>query len=164
MVLRRGLCEGPAQEARKKLQQVIVGDVERIEINLPENFFDVLLLSKVLEHLVDPWIVLRRLYKLMKPGSIVISGSPNVCHYSVILALLRGRWRYEARGVFDATHLRWFCPAGYRELFQVCGFVVDEVGPAWTLNPKARIFNICTRRRLEYMLYNQIVLKARRLV
>src|SRR5580700_1549891 len=71
------LCEGPAEEARKKLQRVIVGDVERLELDFSENYFDVLLLSEVLEHLVDPWSVLRRLHKLMKPGSIVIAGSPN---------------------------------------------------------------------------------------
>jgi len=156
------LCEGPAQEARKKLQRVIVGDVERIELDFPENYFDVLLMSEVLEHLADPWSVLRRLYRLMKPGSIVMAGSPNVCHHSVIRSLLRGRWRYEARGVFDATHLRWFSPTSYGEMFETCGFIVDEVGPARPLNAKARLFNFLTGRRLEYLLHSQIVLKAHR--
>lgn len=158
------LCEGPAQEARKKLQRVIVGDVERIEFDFPENYFDVLIMSEVLEHLADPWAVLRKLHKLMKPGSIAIAGSPNVCHHEVIRSLLRGRWHYEARGVFDATHLRWFSPSGYREMFESCGFTVDEVGPARPLNFKARLFNSLTGRRLEYLLHSQIVLIARRLL
>jgi 2-polyprenyl-3-methyl-5-hydroxy-6-metoxy-1,4-benzoquinol methylase len=156
------LCEAPAREAQKKLQRVIVGDVERIEFDFPENHFDVLLMSEVLEHLVDPWAVLRKLRKLMKPGSIVIAGSPNVCHHVVIRSLLRGRWRYEDRGVFDATHLRWFSPSGYHEMFEGCGFVVDEVGPARRLNPKARFFNFLTGKRLEYLLHSQIYLKAHR--
>jgi 2-polyprenyl-3-methyl-5-hydroxy-6-metoxy-1,4-benzoquinol methylase len=154
------LCEGPAQEARARLQQVIVGDVERIELNLPEKYFDVLLMSEVLEHLVDPWAVLRRLRPLMKPGALVIAGSPNVCYLGVIRTLLRGRWRYEDRGVFDATHLRWFSPSGYREMFETCGFVVDEVGPARRLNWKARSFNFVTGRRWEYLLHSQIVLRG----
>src|SRR5262245_21617611 len=58
------LCEGPALEARKKLQQVIIGDVERVELDFPEMHFDILLMSEVLEHLVDPWSVVRRLFKL----------------------------------------------------------------------------------------------------
>ena len=156
------LCEGPPQEARKKLQRVIVGDVERIEFDFPENSFDILIMSEVLEHLADPWVVLRKLYKLMKLGSIVIAGSLNVCHHAVIWSLLRGRWRYEARGVFDATHLRWFSPSGYREMFETCGFIVAEVGPARPLNFKARLFNSLTGRRLEYLLHSQIVLKAHR--
>jgi 2-polyprenyl-3-methyl-5-hydroxy-6-metoxy-1,4-benzoquinol methylase len=154
------LCEAPALEAQRKLQRVIIGDVERIAFDFPANYFDVLLMSEVLEHLVDPWSVLRRLYGLMKPGSIMIAGSPNVCHYSVILSLLRGHWRYEASGIFDATHLRWFSPSEYRAMFESCGFIVDEVGPARRLNPKARLFNALTGRRLQYLLHTQIFLKA----
>jgi len=156
------LCEGPAAEAGKKLQRVIVGDVEQVELDLPEQHFDILILSEVLEHLVDPWSVLRRLFKLMKPGAIVVAGSPNVCHYGVAWALLRGRWRYEARGVFDSTHLRWFSPSGYRDMCETCGFVVDEVAPARPFNLKGRLFNALTRRRLEHLLHTQIVLRAHR--
>jgi SAM-dependent methyltransferase len=154
------LCEGPAREARAKLQQVIVGDVERVELDFPESYFDILIMSEVLEHLVDPWSVLRRLRKLMKPGSIVVAGSPNVCHHGVIRSLLAGNWRYEPRGVFDATHLRWFSPKGYREMFESCGFIVDEVGPAMRLRPKARFFNLLTQGRFEYLLHSQTVLKG----
>lgn len=156
------LCEGPAREARGKLQQVIIGDVEHIELDFPEEYFDILLMSEVLEHLVDPWAVLRRLFRLMKPGAIVIAGSPNVCHHGVIWSLLRGQWRYQPSGVFDATHLRWFTPSGYREMFESCGFVVDEVGPARRLNLKARLVNSFTAGRFEYLLHTQIVLRAHR--
>jgi SAM-dependent methyltransferase len=156
------LCEEPAREASQKLQRVIVGDVEKVVWDFPENHFDVLLMSEVLEHLVDPWALLRRLVKLLKPGAIAIAGSPNVCHYSVVGSLLRGRWRYEDRGVFDATHLRWFTPDSYRDMFQSCGFVVDEVGPARELNPKARLFNTLTAGRLRHLLHTQIVLRAHR--
>lgn len=156
------LCEAPALEARGKLHEVIIGDVERVQLDFPERHFDILLMSEVLEHLVDPWSVLRRLMKLLKPGAIVIAGSPNVCHHAVIRSLLRGQWRYEGRGVFDSTHLRWFSPSGYREMFESCGFIVDEVGPARPLNPKARFFNALTQRRFEYLLHSQIMLRAHR--
>jgi len=157
------LCEAPALEARKKLQQVIVGDVERIEFDFPEGYFDVLLMSEVLEHLVDPWAVLRRLHRLLKPGSLVIAGSPNACHYSVILTLLQGRWRYEPSGIFDATHLRWFSPASYSQMFEDCGFCVDEVGPARPFGRKARLFSRLTRGRFDYLLHTQIVLAGHRI-
>ena len=154
------LCEKPAAEARKKLQQVIVGDVERITLDLPEKSFDILFLSEVLEHLVDPWSVLRKLRPLMKPGSMVIAGSPNICHRSVIWAQLCGKWYYQDKGIWDATHLRWFSPESYRGMFVESGFVVDEVGPSYPLRIKARIFNQITFRRFEYLLHSQIVLKG----
>jgi 2-polyprenyl-3-methyl-5-hydroxy-6-metoxy-1,4-benzoquinol methylase len=156
------LCEEPAQKAREKIQKIIVGDVERTDLDFPNHHFDILLMSEVLEHLVNPWDVLRRLHKIMKPGAVVVAGSPNICHYHVILSLLRGKWNYEERGVFDATHLRWFSPSSYRKMFEDSKFAVDEVGPARVLNPKARFFNRVTARRFEYLLHSQIVLKAHR--
>jgi SAM-dependent methyltransferase len=156
------LCEGPAQEARKNLQRVIVGDVERIEFDFPENYFDIVLLSEVLEHLADPWSVLRRLFKVMKPGAVIIAGSPNVCSRHVIANLLRGDWPQESKGMFDATHLRWFSPVSYRRMFESCGFVVTHIGPAFPLRFKARLLNLLTARRLEYLFHNQISLQALR--
>jgi 2-polyprenyl-3-methyl-5-hydroxy-6-metoxy-1,4-benzoquinol methylase len=156
------LCPGPAEEARKKLQQVIVGNVEQIELDFPENSFDVVLLSEVLEHLADPWAVLRRLFKLMKPGALVFAGSPNVCHRHVIWTLLCGDWPLDSKGVFDATHLRWFSPASYRRMFENCGFVVTKIGPANPLRTKARWFNMLTGKRFEYLLHSQIHLQALR--
>jgi 2-polyprenyl-3-methyl-5-hydroxy-6-metoxy-1,4-benzoquinol methylase len=156
------LCEGPAQEAREKMQRIIVGDVERIDFDFPDHHFDILLMSEVLEHLVNPWDVLRRLHKFLKPGAVVVAGSPNICHYHVILSLLRGKWSYEPRGIFDATHLRWFSPSAYRKMFEDCKFTVDEVGPARNLNTKARFFNCLTARRVEYLLHSQIVLRGHR--
>jgi 2-polyprenyl-3-methyl-5-hydroxy-6-metoxy-1,4-benzoquinol methylase len=156
------LCQGPAERARDKLHHVIVGDVERIDLDFPDHHFDVLLMSEVLEHLVNPWEVLRRFHRMLKPEAIVIAGSPNICHYLVILSLLRGKWCYEKRGVFDATHLRWFSPSAYRQMFEDCNYTVDEVGPARRLNVKARFFNMLTLGRFEYLLHSQIVLRGRR--
>jgi 2-polyprenyl-3-methyl-5-hydroxy-6-metoxy-1,4-benzoquinol methylase len=154
------LCEIPAQEARKKMNQVIVGNVETVELDFPEGHFDILIMSEVLEHLVDPWAALRRLRPLMKRGALACSGSPNVCHHSVLRTLLRGQWQYENRGIFDATHLRWFSPTTYRDLFEGCGFRVDFVGPAAPLRFKARMFNALTMGRFQYLLHSQIYLKA----
>lgn len=154
------LCEGPAAEARKKLNHVIVGNIENISLELPPASFDVLLMSEVLEHLRDPASALLKLRAVMRPGAIVLAGSPNVCHYSVILMLLRGRWDYEREGIMDETHLRWFSPATYRQLFEKAGFVVDHVRPASALHTKARIANALLLHRFEYLFHSQIELRA----
>jgi ubiquinone/menaquinone biosynthesis C-methylase UbiE len=157
------LCEGPAQEARTKLQRVIVGDVENITLDLPECHFDILFLSEVLEHLRDPWTVLHRLARLMKPGALVMAGSPNASYHGIIRNLLRGQWRCESHGIYDVTHLRWFTPASFSDMFKQCGFAVDFVGPARPLGAKATWFNRVTGKKWEYLLHSQIWLKGRRL-
>lgn len=151
-----------AEEAKTKLSRVIVGDVEKVEMGFPKEFFDVLILSEVLEHLVDPWFVLSKLYCLLKPGAFVRAGSPNIAHWSTVLMLLRGRWDLTSAGIMDSTHLRWFTPASYRAMFESCGYVVDSVRPVFPLRLKAKLFNALTGGRFEYLLHGQIYLKAHR--
>lgn len=154
------LCPEPAAEARTKLNRVIIGDIEELPLDLPPNSFDVLLLSEVLEHLRDPASVLKKLRVLMRPGAVVVAGSPNVCHYSVLLMLLRGEWTYQREGILDETHLRWFSPSSFSRLFETSGYVVDEVGPASRLRHNARLANALLQGRFKHFFYTQIKLVA----
>lgn len=156
------LCDEPAAVARGKMSQVLVGDVEKIELPFAPHHFDALLMSEVIEHLVDPWTVLRKLHPLLRPGGIVIAGSPNVAHNRILRMLLRGEWLYEDAGPLDKTHLRWFTPKSYRRLFEECGFVVEKVVPGGPFGAKGRLFDALTMGRAQHLLMPQIVLKARR--
>jgi SAM-dependent methyltransferase len=70
------LCPAQATIAAKHLQEVQVGDVELIALPYPSEHFDILIMSEILEHLRDPWSVLRQLHELLKPGAWVLAGSP----------------------------------------------------------------------------------------
>lgn len=155
------LCPEPATEASGRMNDVQVGDVEKIALPYPPSYFDVLIMSEVIEHLVDPWALLKKISPLMKNGALVLAGSPNVAHRSVIKMLMRGRWDYAPMGIMDRTHLRWFTPATYKELFEDCGFEVLRCGPAASLTGKARWLNLATGRRFEHLLSPQISLNAR---
>jgi len=98
-----------AEIAENKLDQVLKGDIEKMDFPFPENSFDTILLLDILEHLVDPWTVIEKLKRLLKPGGIMIASIPNVRHYSVVLPLLFfGDWRYQQEGLLDSTHIRFF--------------------------------------------------------
>src|SRR6185437_8214721 len=89
---------------------------------------DLLLCLDVLEHLRDPWAVLRGLAGLVRPGGRVIVSVPNVRHASVLLPLAaRGRWRYGGSGILDQTHLRFFTRETAVELVRDAGFAVSAV-------------------------------------
>src|SRR5262249_29745593 len=68
----------------------------------------VLLLSHVLEHLVDPVSVLRQLLNLVVPGGLVVVAVPNVLEWRTRISFLRGRFEYSNEGVLDRTHLRFY--------------------------------------------------------
>lgn len=155
------LCREAAEEAMNRMDHVVIGDVEQLELPFPPVHFDVLILSEVLEHLRDPWRVLHRLRAYLVPGARLHSGSPNVAHWSIPLMLTHGRFDYNMVGILDKTHLRWFTPSTYRELFEDCGYRVEFVGPASPLRRKARVFDWLTRGRLQHLLHTQIYIRAR---
>jgi len=155
------LFSGAAAEAARTLSEVVVGDVEKVEIRWKPATFDALILSEVLEHLVDPHAVLKKLRPLLKPGALVFASSPNVAHYEFITMLLRGEWREADFGPNDRTHLRWFTPRSYRRLFENCGYVVDEIAsvaqPGW----KAKAFIGLTLGRGFPLVTRQIMLRGK---
>lgn len=149
-----------ARRARGKITQVVAGDVEKLELPWSPGTFDVLILSEVLEHFVDPWAVLEKLRPLMKSGGRVLASSPNVAHYKVLLMLFRGNWVLADSGLMDRTHLRWFTPISYRELFESTGFRVDVVRELTPLTKKSCVANLLTLGFLKHLFIVQIDLRA----
>jgi 2-polyprenyl-3-methyl-5-hydroxy-6-metoxy-1,4-benzoquinol methylase len=154
------LMESPAKRAREVLSEVLCGNVETIHFPWKEQTFDVLFMSEVLEHLADPWEALRRLKSLLKPGALVFASSPNVAHFSTIKMLLSGRWDLGDWGMRDRTHLRWFTPKSFRDLFQACGFKVDDVRPHVALRWKSRLAVALMLGRGSHLFHQQIDLQA----
>lgn len=122
------LFHDAAEEARSKVDLVLEGNIETMDLPLEENSLDVILCLDVLEHLVDPWTVVHRLHLLLKPGGVLICSIPNIRYYRVVLALLLfGRWRYTPHGILDKTHLRFFTKPSAIDLVACSGLVIDMV-------------------------------------
>lgn len=151
-----------AEKARQKINDVVLGNIEEIELPWAPGTFDVLILSEVLEHLADPWATLRKLRPLLKANGLAFASSPNVSHYRIIKMLLSGEWTLADRGVMDRTHLRWFTPKSYRELFTSSGYVVDSVQELVPLGARARAVNFLTLGRFKHLFVRQITLMAHR--
>jgi hypothetical protein len=83
----------------------------------------------VLEHLRDPWGVLKRDAGLLAPGGTLLVCVPNLEHWSFAARLLAGSWRYEEMGLFDRTHLRWFTRDGMRDAILAAGLRPVETVP-----------------------------------
>ncbi|MEJ2372910.1 MAG: class I SAM-dependent methyltransferase, partial [Sulfurimonas sp.] len=97
-----------ANIAKKSLNKVYVGDVNDILPLLPHAYFDTIILADVIEHLINPWDILKNCLSILENSGKVIISIPNVRHWSVIRGLIEGRWEYENKGLLDRTHLRFF--------------------------------------------------------
>lgn len=152
--------ETSALKAKDKISQVIIGDIEKIPLPFEDNFFDVLILSEVLEHLVDPWKVLQKLHRFLKPGAIILASSPNVSNYHVILMLLKGEWSLADDGVMDRTHLRWFTPSSFADMFESSGYDIVKVEPLSPFRLLTRLQIALMFGRGKHLFFKQIKIKA----
>ncbi|MGI6483980.1 MAG: class I SAM-dependent methyltransferase [Methanobacterium sp.] len=98
-----------AKRAAKYCKNVINEDVEKLPDLKDYNlYFDVILLSNVLEHLKSPSKVLKNLKGYLKKDGFAIIVLPNIAHISIRIKLLSGNFKYKESGILDKTHLRFF--------------------------------------------------------
>lgn len=113
-----------AQKAAARADRIIVGDIEddKVRAQLAEPF-DVILYMHILEHLVDPWGVLRESRRMLKKGGSIIILIPNVAAWHVRKDLFfKGIFEYEDVGILDRTHLRFFTLNSARALVEEAGY------------------------------------------
>lgn len=117
-----------ADIARSFCTRVLVGDIEKMEDGVFGTLFpaNCWVFADVLEHLYDPWSVLRRIRGSLAAGASVVACIPNAQHWSFQARLNCGILRYEDEGLFDRTHIRWFTKTTIGELFQSSGFRIIE--------------------------------------
>ncbi len=95
--------------------------------------FDCIIFNDVLEHVSDPWTMLRKTAGHLTPGGRLVASIPNVRYVIVVRDLaLRGRFDYADWGVLDRTHLRFFTRRSIEDLFASTGFVIETLAP---INP-----------------------------
>jgi GT2 family glycosyltransferase/tetratricopeptide (TPR) repeat protein/2-polyprenyl-3-methyl-5-hydroxy-6-metoxy-1,4-benzoquinol methylase len=115
-----------AEAARSRVDEVILGDVESAEVAPGEGGFDCVVCADVLEHLRKPERLLSRIGKWLALGGSLVASVPNARHHSVIGGLLEGNWTYQAAGLLDRTHLRFFTRREIEKLFYRAGFEISD--------------------------------------
>lgn len=106
--------------------KLILADLEQ---GLPplEPGFDYIVCGDVLEHLRDPFTMLRNLAQLLRPDGNLVVSLPNSGNLYFRLVVLSGRFPKQDRGFFDRTHLHFFTWDGWCELFQSAGLNLHGV-------------------------------------
>ncbi len=93
---------------KDEFDSIHIGDVESCEF--PTNKYDIIILADVLEHLFDPKETIKRLIPSLKKEGLIICSIPNIRHFKAFYKIfIRGTFKYEDSGLFDFTHIRFFC-------------------------------------------------------
>ena len=99
-----------------------------LQKKLGETQFDCIVFADVLEHLQNPWKVLKETTELLRENGVVISSIPNIRHYSTLISLaIKGIWPYRERGIHDETHLRFFTLKNIKRLFKEANLELTEI-------------------------------------
>jgi 2-polyprenyl-3-methyl-5-hydroxy-6-metoxy-1,4-benzoquinol methylase len=115
-----------ALENKDKIKTVYQ-DLNAEKWDLPENYFDVVIFSEVLEHLYYPERVLKKISKILKQDSGILLGTvPNAFSFKNRLRLLFAKKK--ATTLEDPTHINHF---EYKELKNILknNFKNIEVSP-----------------------------------
>jgi 2-polyprenyl-3-methyl-5-hydroxy-6-metoxy-1,4-benzoquinol methylase len=152
-----------AQEAEVNLDRVICGDVEVLELDYPPEYFDVMIMGDVLEHLRDPWATLARLISYLGRQGFLIITFPNISYWRIAWNLVfHDRFHYESWGILDSTHLRFFTRKSLTQYLEELNFQVLKAAPAQPIRRKSRAFNWISFRKFEHILVFQYVLVAQK--
>ena len=106
---------------------ITCGDIEKMELPYKKGQFDYIIFGDVLEHLREPWDVLKKVHPYLKKDGCVLTSIPNIMNASVLYNLICGDFTYEDSGILDRTHLRFFTYKEIIKMFMLNGYRVEEV-------------------------------------
>jgi 2-polyprenyl-3-methyl-5-hydroxy-6-metoxy-1,4-benzoquinol methylase len=125
-----------AAEARTRLDRVVEADIEALTLEERglDTDFDCIVFADVLEHLHDPWAVVRWGERQLAPGGVIVVSVPNIRHAETFWTLaVRVWWPYKEVGIFDRTHLRFFARKNLPELFTGTDLAITEIRRVYRL-------------------------------
>lgn len=112
--------------AKSRLDRVWNSAIEHVLPELANGYYDCIVVADVLEHLVDPWSVLRTLKTKLAPKGKVVASLPNIQNWEILANLIQGKWDYQGEGILDRTHLRFFTRKSVEELFWTAGLHISH--------------------------------------
>ncbi len=146
-----------AELARPFARRLVVGDLDQlsIESHFEHGVYDHVIAADVLEHLKNPWQVLRSCRDLLKPSGSVLLSIPNIGHAALISELIAGRFEYREEGLLDRTHLRFFTRGSIVDMLRRTGLrpkSIDRIEWMAERTEFARVMEELPPRLRDYLL------------
>lgn len=116
-----------AEIAKSRIDRVITRAIKNEDSFEGLGEYDAVLFLDVLEHLENPWAVLKGAFKALKLGGNIHVVVPNVAHIAIVRRLIQGQFEYTQHGSMDRTHLRWFTRKSIKQALEEAGFINVQI-------------------------------------
>lgn len=104
---------------------------------IPDAYFDLILANDVLEHLVETEQFMTMVFQKLRAGGYFVCSVPNARQIRLMFHLfLLGRFPRMDSGLFDKTHLRWFCRKDVVAFAQAAGLELVDYGASGKYLPQ----------------------------
>ena len=101
---------------------------------LPENSFDCIILSEVIEHLEDPQVSIRESTRVLRPGGRLLVTTPNYRSFWPLMEWAVDRLNMAPK-MAGEQHISKFHPAALRQLLVDCGLGIEYFGTIYAFSP-----------------------------
>lgn len=126
-----------------------VVNIEEAELPFSKEFFDCIICADVIEHLYNPWNILKNLALYLKQGGYVLLSIPNIKHYTILKDLiLNDDWRYTELGILDSSHIRFFTFKEINKLINYANLRIITVHSVKAESNKFKFINTLMLNRL----------------
>jgi 2-polyprenyl-3-methyl-5-hydroxy-6-metoxy-1,4-benzoquinol methylase len=136
-----------------------------LENEIAASSLDLVLCLDVLEHMADPWAMVRRLSALLGPGGRLVVSVPNIRNWKFIWSLAtRGDFEYRDFGLLDRSHLRFFVRKTAVELASCGGLSLVEASSVqrWRFPDVRWMLSRISAGRLDEVMAKQWLVVAER--
>lgn len=147
------------------IDKVYFFDLEKERLPFTDKYFDIIIAGDVLEHLVNPWDTLQNLNNVLKVGGYMLISLPNIRDMHALYSILfKGSFGYTNQGIFDKTHMRFFCKKDMIGLIEsVEKLKIESITPIQNFgnkNPRRKLFNKLSFRIFEPFTTGQYLFKV----
>lgn len=153
------------EKAKMVLNKVFIGMCEDYIHDLPDNYFDAIYFNDVLEHMYDPYALLKLIKNKLSDKGVVISSIPNIRYHNQFkMFLIDKDWKYEQHGIMDFTHTRFFTGKSIERMYKEAGFAIKKhEGINRTKSLKPYLYNLLflfTQMDIFYLQYATVASKS----
>lgn len=125
------ISESAISEAKSKIDDAYILNIEEEILKWPEEIknqkYDYIIISEVLEHIVEPEKFLEKLKEVIQKNTEIIITVPNILFWKNRLRIFFGNFDYTEQGLMDEGHVHFFSWQSFKKTIWRAGYEIIAI-------------------------------------